>query len=665
MFKSLCRFLAPSSVGLGSDRKKVRVLNAFTRSEAQRFLYHVILQRYDPPDLTPETERRLIALQSELHAKWKDDVVEKPLTQQEQQQLCSILCRYCLGQAFIDNSALAIIESACSEIGLPNVSEPRRMLQLLERVGYIRPNDNPHRLAHTNIELPAAVYGEVHKHVDPKCPFDPFRVDTPHNIYAIDSATTSEVDDAIGIHVDENGIEWITVYVSDATVHCPFGSELEALTGRALATTTYLPEGVWFMLPKEIVEAATLRSDRPCRTFQLRFRIDEATAEVHDFSVDVGWAQRLRRITYDEVQDIYDRGPNWTKPLPSTPSWATEDDVRVLQRIHHYARIRLNCRLKKPRGFQTSLPEPLIKVKDRRVVSLEDQILGTKDARIAVAELMIAANEVCARVAASIKQPIPFRGSRPFSTTNEAALEFVEPAGVALLPEVAEPAKEGVGKLSSGSAAAAFARVVFDDLAALRGVTRAIYHHEPLNHNGLLMDYYCHSTSPLRRFPDMLVHHQLKVFIGRRNGAHIDEFILETEMLELCAKASDLSNKNRVMQKRSVRYWVLRHIHERAAGKPMPIVCLVGKTRAVSSSLEHRRTVAWQFVSDVFLPEYQITHVVSHNHDNVQVGDTLRGVVVRVDPVLDLLDIAVVSVDRSQSESESVMEKTLLPFGDR
>ncbi len=112
-----------------------------------------------------------------------------------------------------------------------DVGTPIGMRRVLERVGYFKPNDNPHRvIASHRIEFAPSVHALVPNHLVSTDPFDRIRRRTQHGVYAIDSATTSEVDDAIGIEVDTNGVEWITVYVSDATVHCPFDSELEQLS---------------------------------------------------------------------------------------------------------------------------------------------------------------------------------------------------------------------------------------------------------------------------------------------------------------------------------------------------------------------------------------------------------------------------------------------------
>lgn len=532
-----------------------------------------------------------------------------------------------LRQGF-NQSALGFLDDVGTHVGMRNV---------LQSVGHWKPGDNPFRvIAAHNIQLSDVAHAHATSHtvvhVDD---YDPLRQQVDFPVYAIDSATTSEVDDAIGLQHDASGREWITVHVSDATVHCPFGSQLELHSARALKTTTYLPEGVFFMLPKPIVEAATLRSDRPCRSFDVRFRINPDTGAVEDHSVNVGWCNALRRITYDAVEQLL--RAKAAVPMGLSPRWLTAQDVSNFHRLFELSVIRNNARRKRGSAFEGSMPDPLIVVEGTDVIDVKDQVLNTINARQLVAEMMIAANEVCALVAKQHGISIPFRGSRPRSSVHEAALSFQAPRGQRSLP-------------LSTDAASLFAQSLVESRQRLFGVTRAMYSAAPAYHSGLDTSDYCHATSPLRRYPDMLVHHQLKCVIAEDEKRCFQSRIEEFQMAELCGNASLTQEKSAIMQLQSERYWILSYLRKLTVLDPSRhFSCLVGETRKIDACADGPRPPNATFVSDVYLPEVQLLHEVLHSDPAVRAGVGLQCCIAAIDPDSDRLILTIVGREANEA----------------
>ncbi|ESL11874.1 mitochondrial exoribonuclease DSS-1 [Trypanosoma rangeli SC58] len=710
----------------------------------RKFILGSLLQRYNPasanggetpaasasppPKLTRESaalEKELLRLQRMLGEVWSIPVW--PLDAVSEARIFRLLARYAAGEGVLATEALGELNRVLAYIhGAPqSVENPQQMERLLEALQYVEPDDNLRRVAFAGeLHYPPSALAHMQGYLteelqqDGGDPFDRIRQHVEGPAYAIDSATTSEVDDAIGVHTDPaTGEEYFVVYVSDATVYCPFDSPLEQVTARLLTTTTYLPEGVFFMLPKPIVEAATLREDRPCRTFNIRFQIDEVTGELKNYSVGVGWLKKLHRITYDEVQALYDakEGETTVTAAAALPSWVTADDARALHRIHVAARKRLEGRQARSleQFIDANLPEPHITVASRRVLSVEDQVVATKDARLAVAEMMIAANEVCSRVAQANHVPIPYRGTRELSMDHEAARLYREPQGVATV-ESLDPQY------------VYFAEAIQHAIRQLSAVTRAVYFHTPIYHAGMNTYNYTHSTSPLRRYADMLVHHQLKVWLWRtsaenmrramslasRKGAAlalmIDQPIAEHTMATLCSMISNKQEQSRILQDNSQRYWLLRHIERNILTKDRNyrFICLVGDTRGVESAPEYarfmdsphldhlradndaggggestpstlqrvKRTVPlsgrWQqrhheyrYVSDIYIPELQFAHVVLHSLPNVVIGAVVECGVVAVYPTQGQLTLRVVNVwtGGDERQFEGLWKRALLP----
>lgn len=695
--------LSSSAVARGPVTKKRKIIsgqhqftgNYLDASWTQQFILGFVLQTYQAVESkasagSSSSGVSVLSLQQELSEKWNLSV--KPLDAVSTNNILTLLGRYATGQGVLSLEAIELLNSVLSRLGHGDLEDPRNVVDLLHKVGFVEPGDNIRRLVFKG-DLSCSTLDEaaVVEHVDkPTDVFDDIRDVVDEPVYAIDSATTSEVDDAIGVHVDGKGVEWFTVYVSDATVHCPFDSLLERATARTMTTTLYLPEQVFFMLPKPIVEAATLRDDRPCRTFNITFRIHPERGHLFDYRVHVGWVNKLRRITYDAVQQLYDHSS--ASPMSQTPAWVTAADITKLHRILEVARLRMATRMASAKNkIESNLPDPLVKVRGTKVVSVTDQVLSTKDARIAVAELMIAANEVCSRVAQAHKICIPYRGTRVLSRDHELAKAFEEPDGVAAV-EAAAPAPS-LSRTDDSTAAPVvvsyFAQAMFRNISALSSVTRAVYFHEPIHHTGLDTVFYSHSTSPLRRYADMLLHHQLKVFIAHQCGKRVEEeYIPEYQMATLCSMISTKQEAAAILQDASTRYWILRYIWMTlldCGRQPARLLqCLVGSTRDVSASPAYGRGCAseWPghtqitqcavqskkktcpYVSDVYIPELQITHVLYHDRVDARVGTTLSCRVARIEPDLNLLELDIVSVAPFEASTEEIMRQALLPAAD-
>lgn len=672
------------------------------KSWARRFILGSVLQNYDPskPFLIlndnnsktfsqadeEQADKALLRAQRLLSESWSLPV--KMMDSISEQRIQRMLSNYASCDGLMSEEALGALQQAMAFLpGAPkNLADPQQMEILLYAAGYAEKGDNLHRLSfpgalHYSLEARslAMPYLSAKLAADGGDVYDCIREVHHTTGYAIDSATTSEVDDAIGVETSPTGEEWFTVYVSDATVYCPYDSALEHVTARALATTTYLPEGVFFMLPKAIVEAATLREDKPCRTFNIRFQID-SDGNLKNYNVSVGWLKQLRRITYEQVQAVVVEDSQENAAAP--PKWMRPEDSCALRKIYQAAKRRFSARMERARrsGFpaiDSGLPDPYIAVHGLDVISVKDQILSTQESRLAVAELMIAANEVCSRVAQANGLSIPFRGTRILSSNHEAAKYFEEPQGVEKLHSLDESQTY-------------MAEAMHETLRRLSSVTRAMYYHAPLHHAGLLTDNYTHSTSPLRRYPDMLVHHQLKVWLYNNNKKDskkkssipfFDQYISEFTMAQHCTSISLKQERSALLQDKSTRYWILRYMEKIVNGIGFPkrssFICLVGETKRVSSAPEYShfrysflemvetlssspscisasrcspQKLEFTFVSHIYLPEVQLAHTVRHSDPEVKVGAVIECRVTHIFPVQGILELVVQSVKKEGDE---------------
>lgn len=660
--------------------------NYLSKDWARKFVLGSLLQRYRSPQSPPvashgaassPADGALLKVQRVLSDAWRLPV--KLLDVTSEQRILRLLSQYVLCEGSISDEALVEIQQASRMLpyGPKNLADPRQMEELLCALGYLQRGDNLHRISYGGqLRYSPEADSLVKPYMSSKLKrnggdvYDAIRCHLDGPGYAIDSISTSEVDDAIGVEVDASGQEWITVYVSDATVYCPYDSALEQVTARALSTTTYIPEDVFFMLPKRIVEAATLREDRPCRTFNIHFQVDSA-GNVQHYRISIGWLKQLRRLTYDQMQDIVANDSSVQVPAVDQPVWMKDADKQILVRIFNAAKRRYQARMDRSKGLVMlagGLPDPYVKVINNNEIEVHDQVLSTQEARLAVAEMMIAANEVCSKIAQENSISIPYRGTRALSSNHEAAQHFEEPHGV-------------VKCESLDSSHLYMAEAMQETIRKLNSVTRAMYHHTPLYHAGLLTSNYTHSTSPLRRYPDMLVHHQLKVWLYEQNKHKVskkvlfmDQFIPEYAMATHCAAISLAQEKAALLQDKSTRFWILRYI-EKMAVKKKVFLCLVGETKNVSGCPEYSRELIdfeaavsavsprgnplpasagqkpqFLYVSQLFIPDVQITHTLQHSCSSVKVGAVVECSVKNVWATQGVLEMELLSVKSGGDE---------------
>ena len=133
--------------------------------------------------------------------------------------------------------------------------DPRFLVGMLIRSGLLGADENLILTANAKALVPPEWYRDVQYDaatVPDTC--EAIREDIPQRMYAIDAPSTFEVDDAIS--VDGNG--WYSVHVADVSRYLPYESSVREAAAR-IATTVYFPEVVLTMLPRAIIDAATLR----------------------------------------------------------------------------------------------------------------------------------------------------------------------------------------------------------------------------------------------------------------------------------------------------------------------------------------------------------------------------------------------------------------------
>ena len=333
---------------------------------------------------------------------------------------------------------------------------------------------------------------------DPPAPDDPGRVDLRELLtYTIDPDTAKDFDDALSFRREADGIRsW--VHIADVSYFVGAGTALDHGAARR-AFSTYVPGTVAPMLPHELADdLCSLRphQDRLCVTVEIP---------------PVGEPSFYRSVIRSDARLTYGQAQRREASTEILEALALNDEVALRLRQARYARGAL----------QVQRPEAVFSFDGRGGVA-DAWLEGEPHAHLLVEELMILANEQVASFLASRNRGTLYRvHERPEPQAVEQLIAKLADLGVPTppVPERLSPQQAAAvaGEAStlvdryaeqSGRGREAFSTLV------LRALKQARYDPRNLGHSGLASTAYCHFTSPIRRYPDLVVHRTLLRELG-------------------------------------------------------------------------------------------------------------------------------------------------------
>ena len=317
----------------------------------------------------------------------------------------------------------------------------------------------------------------------------------------IDGGDAQDYDDAIYAEGAERRGYRLLVAIADVAHYVKAGSELD-LCAQGRGTSVYFPNLVAPMLPTRLSnDLCSLVPEQERLVLAVELRLD-SKAELQSWRFVNGVIRSQARLEYLQVQAAADSGEFGAIPA------AVQGSLQVLWQIYHKREI-----LRTKRGsLEIDSYSTEFSFDEQGSVSAID-----KGRRVAahklIEEMMLLANEAAARCLHVNRVPGLYRiHPEPEAEASAALLKFLRGQGV----------KIGNGKLSSPQQYARLAQKLALlpqaeqlQLALLRSLNQARYAPEPSLHFGLNYDFYTHFTSPIRRYPDLVVHRQLKAAIAK------------------------------------------------------------------------------------------------------------------------------------------------------
>ncbi len=331
-------------------------------------------------------------------------------------------------------------------------------------------------------------------------------------IFTIDPADARDFDDALSVD-DASSLPdapadahvRLGIHIADVSRYVPYGSALD-LEARTRATSVYLPDRVIPMLPEELsCDLCSLNpgEDRLCMSVDLLLRKDLSLISSDIYPAVM---RSSARLDYDQALDILE---GRTDALPFRAPVLDALRPRIEQ-AHAIACARL-CARAKTGGLEFHTKEAKVRL-DGEGEPVGVDVREKTPATALIEEAMIFANEVVAHHLEDAHYPCAFRNHEPPPADGIAGLLPVMQEfpwftrDMARRLAVADPyAIQEVLAAASGRAEEALVSTLL-----LRCMSRALYSMDDRGHYGLGLDAYCHFTSPIRRYPDLMVHRALK-----------------------------------------------------------------------------------------------------------------------------------------------------------
>ena len=328
-----------------------------------------------------------------------------------------------------------------------------------------------------------------------------------HLCVTIDPVDARDFDDAVTLEELENGNLMLGVHIADVSHYVREGSELDQEAAKR-ATSVYFPTGVIPMLPERLSgDLCSLRPREDRLTFSVFMEVTPRGA-VKEYEIVESVIHSKRRYTYEEVQRILDG---------DTELRRGEDPAAVaaLERMQHLASVLTAKRLREG-SIDFDSPEAKFTFDDQgRPSSI--QVKERLQSHRLVEEFMLLANRTVARhIGAARKeqhqQPFLYRIHASPDPAKIAELAgFVEKFGYKLHVEGTVQSKD-LQQLLQQARGSEDENLINE--VALRAMAKAIYSEKNIGHFGLAFDFYSHFTSPIRRYPDLVIHRLLKEYAG-------------------------------------------------------------------------------------------------------------------------------------------------------
>ena len=364
----------------------------------------------------------------------------------------------------------------------------------------------------------------------------------------IDPHDAKDFDDALSIEKLDKGLWQVGVHIADVSHYVTEGSVIDKEAVKR-ATSIYLVDRTIPMLPERLCNfICSLRPDEDKLAYSVIFTLDDE-ANVKTYRIVHTIIRSKRRYAYEEVQQLLEEngvvdGTGEPAPVPKNGKYKGEYAEQLITLD------RLAKALRKKRFEHGAVKfdrEELHFDVDEKGKPTRCYFKRSRDANKLIEEFMLLANKTVAESIGKAKKgrkakTLPYRvHDNPDPQKMETLRQFIVKFGYKVKTEGTKGAiARSLNKLMDETEGKPEAKMI--QTVALRAMMKAKYSVHNIGHFGLAFDYYTHFTSPIRRYPDTMVHRLLTRYAqgGRSaNEKHYEELCEHCSEMELVAQNAE------------------------------------------------------------------------------------------------------------------------------
>lgn len=337
-------------------------------------------------------------------------------------------------------------------------------------------------------------------------------------IFTIDPADAKDFDDAVSIEVNNKGNFELGVHIADVSHYVREGTELET-EAYLRGTSVYLMNDVVPMLPEELSnDICSLKEGVDRLTFSVLMEIDKS-GKILDYNLGKSVIKSKKRFTYQQVQDIIDKQEGQFLK-----------EINLMNELH----MKLYERRKEEGSLDFETQEVTVEIDSKGSIKSIKPKHRLESMRI-IEDFMLSAN-MCATLFIDRREPRPpfiFRiHDIPDKKKMKELSYFVKQFGLNLDPESKDSLQSMLDEIKGKDE-----EYLINDIT-IRSMSKAIYSEENIGHYGLGFNHYTHFTSPIRRYPDLIVHRIIFEVLNKMDSRRIEHY--RSVLPEICKQSTDM-----------------------------------------------------------------------------------------------------------------------------
>lgn len=349
---------------------------------------------------------------------------------------------------------------------------------------------------------------------------------TDEVIFTIDGDDTKDIDDAISIKKLENGNYELGVHIADVSNYVKENTALgDAAYDRG--TSSYLADTVIPMLPHQLSNGICSLNEGVIRLSMSCVMEIDHKGKIVDYDIFPSYIKSRKKMTYKKVNDVIVRGIIDPEYAPFA------DDLILMNELHQILRKEKNSR-----GYiNFDLDEAKI-IQDENGKAIDVVKRIREEGEMLIEDFMIAANETVATHIYNMQLPFIYRiHDVPKQEKVDDFMTLVKVLGYKLHGNVNDLSPKSMQNILDQLKD----KKEFEILSSLllRSMRKAEYSKENIGHFGLASKAYTHFTSPIRRYPDLVVHRLLKTYLIDQDLSMTTIQTLENNLVEIASHSSE------------------------------------------------------------------------------------------------------------------------------